>query len=119
MDDCKWSESRWDEIREGLTPFLANTGYDVKNDVLWVPISGLTGANILEPAGTTCNWYKGPTLVELLDSVPLLDRDPNGPLRIPVLDKLKERGIVAHGKVESGTVRLGDKLTLSPNEAPC
>jgi len=119
MDDCKWDKSRWEEIREGLTPFLTNTGYDVNNDVLWVPISGLTGANILEPVGTSCNWYQGPTLVELLDSIPLLERDPNGPLRIPVLDKVKERGIVAHGKVESGTVRLGDKLTLSPNENPC
>lgn len=116
MDDCKWDKARYDEIRTGLTPFLAATGYDVDRDIYWVPISGLAGTNILEPAGNVCRWYEGPTLVQLLDSLPLLKRDPNGPLRIPILDKMKERGIVAHGKVESGTLRLGDKLTLSPSE---
>ena len=41
-------------------------------------------------------------------------RDPDGPLRIPVLDKMKEQKMVIHGKIESGTVNLGDKLALAP-----
>lgn len=42
------------------------------------------------------------------------------PLRIPVLDKMKEgnRSII-FGKVEQGTVNLGDRLALSPNNLPC
>ena len=46
-------------------------------------------------------------------------RDPNGPLRIPIIDKTKEAGIViAYGKVESGMVRLGDKIMISPSGYP-
>lgn len=57
MDDCKWSKARYDEIKEKLTPFLVACGY-LEKDLVWVPIAGLTGANILEPLdGKTCNWY--------------------------------------------------------------
>ena len=57
MDDCKWSRARFDEIKEKLTPFLNQTGYADK-DLIWVPIAGLTGANIVAPLdGKTCNWY--------------------------------------------------------------
>lgn len=40
--------------------------------------------------------------MEILDDLPVEDRDPNGPLRIPILERVKEQGIVAHGKIESG-----------------
>jgi selenocysteine-specific translation elongation factor len=33
--------------------------------------------------------------------------------------KDKDNKMIIHGKVESGTVRLGDKLTLAPNNYPC
>lgn len=37
-------------------------------------------------------------------------RDPAAPLRIPVLDRYHDRGTVALGKVESGSVRVGMKV---------
>lgn len=42
MDDCNWSKARWDEIQEGLIPFLKATGYS-EEDCIWVPIAGITG----------------------------------------------------------------------------
>ena len=50
MDDpsCNWKKERWDEIRTGLMPFLLETGYN-ETDIYWVPISGLTGSNLLKP----------------------------------------------------------------------
>jgi len=46
---------------------LNQTGYADK-DLIWVPIAGLTGANIVEKLdGKTCNWYTGPTFMEILD----------------------------------------------------
>lgn len=99
-------------------PFLKASGY-TEDDLFWVPISGLTGQNITEaPAKTTCAWYSGPTLIDILDALPIEERNPNGPLRVPVLDKMKDQGMVAHGKVESGTVRLGDKVALAPTGNP-
>lgn len=119
MDDhsVNWSETRWNEIRSNLTPFLNKSGYK-DSDIFFVPISGLTGDNILEPAGSKCPWYTGPTLIKILDQLPVEKRDTNGPLRIPILDKMKDSGVIAHGKIESGTVKVGDKIMISPSGYP-
>jgi len=53
--------------------------------------------------------------LEILDNLELPPRDPEGQLRIPVLDKMKDRGTVIFGKVESGTVKVGDQLTILPS----
>jgi len=66
-----------------------------------------------------CNWYSGPALLDIFDSLELPERNPNGPIRIPVLDKIKDRGMVVFGKVESGTINMGEKLTLMPANIPC
>lgn len=65
MDDCKWSKDRFDQIQTGLKPFLHATGY-TDNDLIWVPIAGLTGDNIQEKSDNG-KWYTGPTLIEILD----------------------------------------------------
>jgi len=117
MDECKWAKSRWDEIQAGLTPFLRKTGYE-DEDVIYVPIAGLTGENINEKTDK-CKWYNGPTMMEILDQVKLYPRFPEGPLRIPILDKMKDKDLIVHGKVENGTVRLGDKLALMPSGNFC
>lgn len=69
MDECKWSKSRWDEIQTGLNPFLRKTGYS-ESDVVYIPIAGITGENIQERTDK-CNWYKGPSLLEVLDEIKL------------------------------------------------
>jgi peptide chain release factor subunit 3 len=118
MDDCHWGQRRYQEIRDGLGPFLAATGYAEK-DVTWVPIAGLAGHNIADPLpAAVCKWYKGPTLMQILDEVTLDPRQAQGPLRIPIIDKMKDPALVCHGKVENGTVRLGDKLAVMPHGVP-
>lgn len=118
MDEpsVKWSKERFTEIVTSLKPFLTSTGYDAEKDIVFVPVSGLNGTNIKDPMPDgICNWYQGPTLVELLDNLEVPPRDPEGPLRIPILDKMKDRGTVVFGKVESGTVKVGDQLQLLPS----
>lgn len=121
MDEpsVQWAEARWIEIKEKLEPFLEKSGYSSK-DVYYVPISGLTGDNIKEKVkAETAPWYKnGPTLMDILDELPVENRDASGPLRIPILDKVKEQGVVAHGKIESGTIKVGDKIQIAPSGYP-
>ena len=74
MDECKWAKSRWDEIQTKLTPFLRKTGYK-DEDVIYVPIAGLTGENINEKSENG-KWYTGPTMMEILDQVKLYPRYP-------------------------------------------
>lgn len=56
--------------------------------------------------------------MEVLDQVKLEPRFPNGPLRIPILDKMKEKDLIVHGKVENGTLKLGDLLAMMPSGIP-
>lgn len=90
MDDPSvlWNEKRWTDIRAGLIPFLLKTGYQ-EEDVYWVPISGLTGTNLIDRDGMKecCPWYEGPCFMEIVDNMPVEVRDATGPLRIPILDK--------------------------------
>lgn len=113
MDECKWAKSRWDEIQAGLNPFLRKTGYS-EDDIVYIPIAGITGENIQEKTDK-CNWYNGPCLLDVLDTIKLETRFPDGPLRIPILDKMKDKDLIIHGKVENGTVHLGEKLALMPS----
>lgn len=53
-----------------------------------------------------------------MDEVSVPERFSDGPLRIPIIDKMKDNGIIAHGKVENGTINLGDKLAIMPSGAP-
>lgn len=111
MDESsvKWSKDRYSDIVRDLKPFIAQCGYDPEKDCVFVPVSGLSGDNIKDPVSkSVCNWYQGPTLLEILDDLELPPRNAEGPLRIPVLDKMRDRGTVIFGKVESGTVKVGD-----------
>ena len=116
MDDnsVKWEQPRYDEIVSKLTPFLRQSGYNVAKHVHFIPIAAITGANVKERAGATCPWYTGPSLLELLDSISIGGRDPEAPLRVPLVDKYMDRGIIAMGKVEAGTVREGMEIVIMP-----
>jgi peptide chain release factor subunit 3 len=81
-----------------------------------VPISGITGDNIVERVKPeTCSWYEGPSLTELLENLPLAKRDSKAALRLPILDKMIDQGSrYLFGKIEQGTVALGDKCMVAP-----
>lgn len=59
-------------------------------------------------------------MIEILDNMPIEARNAEAPLRVPILDKMKDSNkTIVFGKVEQGTVRLGDRLAVSPNNLPC
>ncbi|KAI4347233.1 hypothetical protein L6164_008062 [Bauhinia variegata] len=119
MDEptVNWSKERYDEIEGKMTPFLKSSGYNVKKDVLFLPISGLMGLNMKTRLDKNiCSWWNGPCLFEALDAIEVPLRDPKGPFRMPIIDKFKDMGTVVMGKVESGSVREGDSLLVMPNK---
>uniref|UniRef100_A0A7N0UT95 Tr-type G domain-containing protein n=2 Tax=Kalanchoe fedtschenkoi TaxID=63787 RepID=A0A7N0UT95_KALFE len=120
MDDptVNWSKERYDEIESKMIPFLRSSGYNVKKDVLFLPISGLVGSNMKTRVDQkVCPWWSGPCLFEALDGIQVPPRDPNGPFRLPIIDKFKDMGTVVMGKVESGSVSEGDGVLVMPNKA--
>jgi len=119
MDDptVEFSKERFDECVEKLTPFLKGCGYNIKKDVIFLPISALTATNVLEKSDKL-SWFEGPTFLEALDTLPAVERNKDSPLRLPVLSKYKDMGTTIEGKVEQGTVKPGDKLWMMPNRVP-
>lgn len=128
MDEptVKWNKDRFDECVTKIRPFLKSCGFVIKREVKFIPISGLGGANVRdEVSADVCPWWKkcytngdnnttAPTLMALLDSLVIKDRDPSAPVRIPVLDRYSDRGTIAMGKLESGVIRTGMKVTIMP-----
>ncbi|XP_050221374.1 uncharacterized protein LOC126671634 isoform X2 [Mercurialis annua] len=119
MDDptVNWSKERYDEIESKMIPFLRSSGYNVKKDVQFLPISGLMGTNMKTRVDKSIfSWWDGPCLFEALDAIEVPLRDPNGPFRMPIIDKFKDMGTVVMGKVESGSVAEGDSVLVMPNK---
>jgi len=128
MDDptVNWEKSRFDECVTKLRPFLRSCGFIIKKDVKFIPLSGLSGANVIdEVESSVCPWWSKSvsagennttesTLIRQLDAIKIDGRDAAAPLRMPVMDRYNDRGTIAMGKVESGTIRPGMKVKIMP-----
>lgn len=113
MDDptVNWAQERYEECVSKLKPYLKQVGYTIKKDVKFIPISGLSGDNVKdEVSSDKCAWWRPmytqgghntstPTLISTLNALTVEGRIPDGPLRIPCLDRYFERGTVVLGKV--------------------
>jgi len=117
MDDksVNWGEDRYTEIKNEVSSFLKKIGYNPEK-IPFVPISGWLGDNMLERS-TNLPWYKGPTLLEALDSIEPPKRPIDKPLRIPLQDVYKIGGIgtVPVGRVETGILKPGAVVTFAPS----
>jgi len=116
MDEktVNYSQARFEEIVNEVSNFIKKIGYNPKT-VPFVPISGWTGDNMLEKS-PNMPWWKGPTLLEALDSVTPPVRPKEKPLRVPLQDVYKIGGIgtVPVGRVETGTLKPGAIVTFAP-----
>jgi elongation factor 1-alpha len=116
MDDKSvgYAQKRYDEIRDELKKFLKKCGYDEKK-IPFVPISGWVGDNMVDRSDKM-PWYKGPILVEALDSITPPKRPIEKPLRLPLQDVYKIGGIgtVPVGRVETGVLKPGMNVIFCP-----
>jgi len=117
MDDksVNWSEARYTEIKNEVSSFVKKIGYNPEK-IPFVPISGWLGDNMLERS-TNLPWYKGPTLLEALDSLEEPKRPSDKPLRVPLQDVYKIGGIgtVPVGRVETGVLKPGMVVVFAPS----
>jgi len=114
ITDPPWSEARYKQVVDTLKKFMTPLGYRV-NNIPFVPVSGWTGDNIMEKS-PNMTWYKGPTLVEALDMVKEPPKPVDKPLRIPIQEVYSISGVgtVPVGRVETGKLKVGDKIVFMP-----
>jgi len=110
-----WSNDRYTEIQKEISSYLKKVGYN-PDKILFVPISGWTGDNMLEKSDNM-GWYKGPTLLEALDTIEPPKRPTDKPLRLPLQDVYKIGGIgtVPVGRVETGVLKPGMVVIFAPS----
>ena len=114
ITDPPWSQKRYNQVVAVLKKFMKSLGYKVEQ-IPFVPVSGWTGDNIIEPS-PNMPWYKGPTLIQALDSVQPPPKPIDRPLRIPIQEVYSISGVgtVPVGRVESGKLRVKDKVVFMP-----
>lgn len=106
------------DFRAVLQQIAADTGTPV--EAHFVPVSALKGDNVVRRAEDTSlamPWYTGPSLLELLESLPSALDTRNDSFRFPVQRVLRPdhtfRGF--SGQIASGTIRPRDEITVFPS----
>ena len=112
MDLVKYDEKTFKAIEKEYTKYLKEIGV---TPTFIIPISAREGDNIVKKSDNM-KWYKGPAITEALDQFKQLPQLTDLPLRLPVQDvyKFDERRIIV-GRIESGKLKVGDKIIFSPH----
>ena len=114
MDMVNYDQKKFDEVKEEVSKVLKMVGYKI-DQVNFLPMSSLKGENIIKKS-EHMSWYNGPCLLEQLDLFKEPEKPTNLPLRLPLQDVYNITGIgtVPVGRVETGTMKIGDKVIVVP-----
>ncbi len=116
MDLAEYSQARFEEIEKEYREFLKSINVE---PISFIPVSGFFGENIKEKSDKL-SWYKGLSVLETLDSFEAKDNGENLDFRMPVQAVYKftknndDRRIIA-GTVETGKLKIGDKIVFYPS----
>jgi len=117
IDEVNYDKARYEAVKAELSTLLKMVGYK-PDEMNFIPTSAFKGDNLAKPSENT-KWYTGPTLLAALDLLKLPEKPTSLPLRIPVQDAYTISGIgtVPVGRVETGTMKPGDKIIFMPAKA--
>jgi len=114
MDLVDYDEGAFDSITADYRAFAEQIGID---DWIAIPVSGLSGDNIMSRSDRT-PWYSGETLLEHLDTVPLeAAADAQKAFRMPVqwVNRPNQNFRGFSGQVASGRIALGSEVRVLPS----
>ncbi|EDT03246.1 sulfate adenylyltransferase subunit CysN [Burkholderia ambifaria] len=114
MDLVDYDRTVFERIDADYRAFAAELGLE---EIVSIPMSALRGDNVIAP-GTRMPWYAGPTLLQHLDTLPIVERVTHDePFRLPVQwvnrPHLNFRGYA--GSIASGEVRVGERVRVLPS----
>jgi sulfate adenylyltransferase subunit 1 len=117
MDLVDFQEDVFDQIREKYNEFSGKL--DVK-DVRFIPISAKLGDNVVDRS-LNMDWYNGPTLMYLLETIHIASDYNLTEARFPVQYVVRPQSDEFHdyrgyaGRIASGVFHKGDKVTVLPS----
>ncbi|MGK5546940.1 sulfate adenylyltransferase subunit 1 [Streptomyces sp. URMC 127] len=117
MDLTGYAEPVFARIAEEFAAYAGSLGVP---EVTAIPVSALAGDNVVTPS-PHMDWYGGPTVLEHLETVPVVTDPASEPARFPVQYVIRPR-TAAHpdyrgyaGQIASGVLRVGDPVTVLPS----
>lgn len=112
MDLVDYAESSFRQVAAEYGAFLEQFGINAR---AFVPVSARDGVNISSRDPAKLDWFGGQSLLDAIDKLETTETTARQPLRFPVQDvyRRENRRILA-GRIESGTLRVGDLLLFSP-----
>jgi bifunctional enzyme CysN/CysC len=112
MDSVEYAQQRFDEVARDCIAFLRSL--DLHPHVM-IPISARSGENLVRRS-ENMPWYTGLTLADTLAEFNPVNAMVDAPLRMRVQDvyRLDSTTRVAVGRIESGSIAVGDKVILTP-----
>jgi sulfate adenylyltransferase subunit 1 len=124
MDLANYDQSVFDKIRADYLAFAEQIGLQREgHDIQFIPMSALNGDMIVD-RGDAMPWYKGPTMLEILEAAPPAHTEHAEQFRLPVQFVCRPhasddpelhdfRGFM--GRIESGEIAVGDAVTILPS----
>ena len=114
MDLVNYSQETFEQIKQDYLDFAGQLPGDL--DIRFVPLSALEGENVAAPSAAM-NWYSGPTLLDVLETVDVQRVVEQQPMRFPVQyvnrPNLDFRGYA--GTLASGIVQVGQRVKVLPS----
>jgi sulfate adenylyltransferase subunit 1 len=112
------AQQAFEVVERALRRFAAEAGIAVRGVV---PVSALRGDNVAMPSAHW-DWYEGPTLLQVLEGLPVADEAHEGSLRLPVQYVARDDGQgtgfqhrVLWGRIAQGSVQPGDEVQIFPS----
>lgn len=112
MDLVDYSEARFKEIEKQISELTAELSLE---NIQIIPLSATEGDNVTKRSDNI-SWYKGPALLEYLESVDISADDEQGfymPVQRVCRPDRTFRGF--QGQIESGSISVGDVITALPS----
>lgn len=117
MDLVDFSETVFNDIQKNFERFSSDLAI---KDVRFVPISALNGDNVVDKSEKLA-WYKGPTLMYLLENIDISNDYDYTETRFPVQYVIRPQSDQFHdyrgysGRIAGGTISPGDEVVVLPN----
>ena len=123
MDLVDYDQATYDKICADYLAFAKDIGLAQARDIRFIPLSALAGDMLVDRLHNM-DWYKGETLLEMLEKAPAAHTEGKEAFRFPVqfvcrphasadADLHDFRGFM--GRIESGEIAVGDAVTVLPN----
>ena len=117
MDLVDYAEEKFEQIKEDLEAFTSKLN---TRDIRFIPISALHGDNVVNRS-TKMDWYQGPTLMYLLETIHIAGDQNHVDCRFPVQYVIRPQKDEYHdyrgyaGRIAGGVFKPGDDVMVLPS----